>query len=118
MSAPRVFLVEDEALVAVTMEDLLQDLGCEIAGSVGSVAEALQWVEQEGVADAAILDVSLDGEMVFPVADALAARAVPFIFVTGYAQVPDPRYSHAPVLPKPIRLPNLENALRAVGIEV
>jgi CheY-like chemotaxis protein len=111
-------LVEDEALVAVTMEDLLQDLGCEIAGSVGSVAEALQWVEREGAADAALLDVSLDGEMVFPVADALAARDVPVIFITGCAEVPDPRYAAAPVLPKPIRLPNLEKALRAVGIEV
>src|SRR5690349_13650335 len=80
MSRPQILLVEDEGLVAMTMEDMLVDLGCDIAGSFGGVAAALAWLAGEPALDGALLDVNLGGEMVFPVADVLIARGVPIIF--------------------------------------
>ncbi len=115
--ALRVLVVEDEGLVAIMLEDLLEDLGCEIAGSVGSVRAALDWVGGGGSADFALLDVNLAGEPVFPVADALRARGVPFAFATGYGENHDPRFKDAPLLGKPIRQERLEALLRSYGYE-
>jgi len=111
-TALRVLLVEDEGLVAVMIEDLLADLGCEVPCSASSVGEAMQWLKAGGEPDAALLDVNLDGEPVFPVAEILAARGVPFAFTTGYAQSHDPRFSQAPFLGKPIRLDRLAEVLK------
>jgi CheY-like chemotaxis protein len=113
----RVLLVEDEGLVAMMLEDLLADLGCEVAGSLGSVGAALAWIEAGGTADLALLDVSLSGEPVYPVADALKARGVPFAFATGYGEGHDPRFRDAPLLGKPIRQDRLEALLRRYGYE-
>src|SRR5205823_3435128 len=71
----RVLLVEDEVIVAAMMRDLLVDLGCSIVGPVSSVAEAAAVVAREPL-DAAILDVNLGGELVYPVAEVLLARGV------------------------------------------
>ena len=108
----RVLVVEDEGLVAMTVEDLLEDLGCEVAFSAGAVAQALQWLGDGGAPDAALLDVNLGGEFVFPVAEILAARGTPFAFTTGYGETPDPRFSGAPLIGKPIRRERLEEVLR------
>lgn len=108
----RVLLVEDEGLVAMMLEDLLQDLGCEIAGSLASVEAALNWIGDGGAADLALLDVNLSGKPVFPVAEALKAQGTPFAFVTGYGEGHDPRFKDAPVLGKPIRQELLEALLR------
>lgn len=115
--ALRVLLVEDEGLVAMMLEDLLEDLGCEVAGSLASVGAALAWIEAGGAADVALLDVSLSGESVFPVADALKARGVPFAYATGYGADHDPRFKEAPLLGKPIRQDRLEALLRSYGYE-
>jgi CheY-like chemotaxis protein len=102
----RVILVEDEALVAMMMEDLLGELGCEITGSFGALTPALEWLDaQETLPDGAVLDVNLGGgENVFPLARALRARGVPFVFATGYGVLPDDGFSEAPVLHKPVDL--------------
>ena len=113
----RVLVVEDEGLVAMMLEDLLEDLGCEIAGSVGSVRAALEWVGDGGAADFALLDVNLAGEAVFPVADALTARGVPFAFATGYGEDHDPRFKDAPLLGKPIRQERLAALLKSYAFE-
>lgn len=113
----RVLLVEDEGLVAMMLEDLLEDLGCEVAGSLASVGAALAWIEAGGAADMALLDVNLSGETVFPVAEALRARGVPFAFATGYDADHDPRFRDAPLLGKPIRQERLEALLRNYGSE-
>ncbi len=109
----RLFVVEDEALVAMLLESMLESLGCEIVGVAGSVAEALDRIDtvSDG-ADAAILDVNLGGEMVYPVADALQARGLPFLFATGYGQygVGD-LYPRNIVLAKPYTTPMLAQAL-------
>jgi CheY-like chemotaxis protein len=117
MKRLRVLLVEDEGLVAMMLEDLLEDLGCEVAGSLASVGAALAWIEAGGSADMALLDVNLSGEPVFPVADALKARGVPYAFATGYDEGHDPRFKDAPLLGKPIRQERLEALLKTYGSE-
>ena len=112
MKSMRILVVEDDGLVAMLIEDMLDDLGCEVACSAGSVATALQWLEAGGEADAALLDVNLAGERVWPVADALVARGTPFAFTTGYGELDEPRFSNAPLLGKPIRGERLEQVLQ------
>jgi CheY-like chemotaxis protein len=104
MTAPRVILVEDEPLVAMMMEDLLIDLGCEVAGSFGSLAAAIEWLSGQSVPpDGALLDVNLGGgETVFPLAEALRARGVPFAFATGYGALPTDSFADAPLILKPV----------------
>jgi CheY-like chemotaxis protein len=109
----RLFVVEDEPLVAMLLESMLESLGCEIVRVTGSVAEALEGIDEiAGDADGAILDVNLGGEMVYPVADALLARGVPFLFATGYGQygVGD-LYPRNIVLAKPYTTAMLAQAL-------
>jgi CheY-like chemotaxis protein len=117
MKALRVLLVEDEGLVAMMLEDLIADLGCEVAGSLATVASALAWIEAGGAADIALLDVNLSGEPVYPVAEALQARGVPFAFATGYGEGHDPRFKDTPLLGKPIRQERLEALLKSYGNE-
>jgi len=104
----RVLLVEDEALVAMMMKDMLAELGYDVLGAFGSTAEAVSAALANEV-DAGILDVNLGGDMVYPVADLLARRGIPFVFVTGYgAESIDGRYAQVPVLQKPIERDMLE----------
>ncbi len=98
----RVLVVEDEALVAMMMRDSLMELGFHVIGPLGRTAEALACAANDEV-DAAILDVNLGGDPIYPVAERLAGRGVPFVFLTGYgAESIDPRFAHVPVLQKPI----------------
>lgn len=111
----RLLVVEDEAMVAMLVEDMLTDLGCVVVGVAGTVANGLAVVGAGDVAlDGAVLDVNIGGEKVFPVADALAARGVPFLFATGYgaAGVAD-RYADKRVIAKPFQSRVLEDALAA-----
>ncbi|MDB5456854.1 MAG: response regulator [Caulobacter sp.] len=113
MTAPRIMIVEDEALVAMMVEDLLNDLGCEVAGSFGAVGEALAWLDDpEHRPDGAVLDVNIGGEMVFPVAERLKARGVPFVFATGYGALPRRGFEAVTVLSKPISLGQLRDAVQ------
>ena len=100
---PRVMLVEDEPLVSMMMQDLLADLGCEVA-AFGALAPALAWLSrQDRLPDGAVLDVNLGGgETVFPLAEALRARGVPFVFATGYGVLPSDGYPDTPLLSKPV----------------
>jgi two-component sensor histidine kinase len=113
-AALRLLLVEDEVLVGMMMRDVLTDFGFFVAGPFCSVAEASSAATSAGF-DCAILDVNLGGEPVYPVADLLKDRNVPFIFVTGYDDKGlDPRYANAPVLQKPIDQGNLKDMLGAI----
>ena len=82
----RVLVVEDEFLVATLIEDMLVAAGCVVAGPIPRLSKALDAVGS-GTFDAAVLDVNLCGDRVYPVADALSRRNVPFVFVTGTARV-------------------------------
>lgn len=112
LAGVHVLVVEDETLVAMLIEDMVADLGCTVAGTAGRVARALDLVRAGGF-QMAILDVNVAGENVFPVAEALAVRNVPFVFVTGYGEngVPD-AFRNRPVLQKPLQADQLEQALR------
>ena len=108
LRARRVLVVEDEALIAMAVEDELAEAGAHVVGPVSSVGEALRLLGAalaEGGLDAAVLDMDLEGEDVAPVADALAAAGVPFLFHTGYDEGRDRgRHGAAPVLAKPLGL--------------
>jgi len=79
----RVLLVEDEMLVAMLIEQVLLDEKCQIVGPFTNLSDALSAAHTETI-DIAILDVNLRGERVFPVADVLISRAIPFLFLSGY----------------------------------
>jgi CheY-like chemotaxis protein len=83
ISQKRVLVVEDEYLVAMDMSAYLEAAGAQVVGPASNVSAALEAVEHTEL-DGAILDVNLRGEMAYPVADALAARGIPFVFTTGY----------------------------------
>lgn len=112
----RVLLVEDEPLIAMMLEDFLEALGQGHAGTADSVATALPLVEAGGI-DAAILDVNLrGGEKSFAIADALAARGVPFVFATGGAgDEIAPAHRDRPRLTKPFTMEGVEKALAQLG---
>lgn len=82
----RVFVVEDEALVLLTLEDMLVDLGCEVVASVQHVEEALR-LALDAEVDVALLDVNVGGTRIDPVAHIFATRGIPIVFVTGYEAV-------------------------------
>jgi PAS domain S-box-containing protein len=103
----RLLLVEDEALVAMAMRDQLGDLGFEV--TVASTANGALAAARDHEVNAALLDVNLGGELIYPLADLLAAKGVPFAFVTGYgAETIDHRFDRVPVLQKPIERQVLE----------
>jgi PAS domain S-box-containing protein len=99
---PRVLLVEDEALVAMMIGESLAELGFQMIGPVATASEALAAARDKHF-DAAVLDINLGDGLVYTVAEILAKRGVPFVFVTGYdADSVDPRFSGVPILQKPI----------------
>ncbi|HEY8005344.1 MAG TPA: response regulator [Methylocella sp.] len=106
-----ILLVEDEAMVAMLLEDMLNQLGCHVVEAAARVDTALKAVESR-IFDVAILDVNLKGETSYPVADLLCLRNVPFLFATGYGiqAIPEP-YRQRIVLQKPFRKHELEEAL-------
>jgi DNA-binding response OmpR family regulator len=112
----RVLAVEDEALLAMALKDTLLDLGFAVLGPVGSVAKAQALIEREGsTIGCAVLDIDLGTETAYPIADALALRGVPFLFLTGYgaAGVED-RYRSVPLLVKPARAEALASLMGTI----
>jgi DNA-binding response OmpR family regulator len=114
----RVLIVEDEALIALTLEELLIDAGFDVVGVAGRLDAALAIIERD-ICDAAILDTNLAGVSAGPAATALRARGVPFIVVSGYlpAQQP-PAFSGALSLRKPCGPEQLVQALHSLLPEI
>jgi CheY-like chemotaxis protein len=109
----KILLVEDEYLIRMLLEDMLSDLGYGVAGAASTVAEALE-LAKSAAFDLAILDVNLDGEEVYPVAEIVAARKLPFVFVTGYGGSGLPEiYRSRPALQKPFQMDDLAKTLTA-----
>lgn len=112
--APRVFLVEDEALVALMIEDMLVELGFNVVAMAAQLTRACEVAANESF-DLAVLDVNLAGEMVFPVARILRARSIPFLFSTGYG-VPSlaDEFRGVPVIGKPFSVDQLRQKLQVL----
>jgi CheY-like chemotaxis protein len=111
----KVLLVEDEALVAMLVEELLGELGCEVGSVATSVAEGMSRIEAGLDFDVAILDVNLSGEKSFPIADALIARDCPFLFATGFAPTDImQRFPGIRLLLKPYSAQGLARSLEAL----
>ena len=112
----RVIVVEDETLVAILLEDMLAELGCEVLWTAHRVGKALDLVAQS-TPDAAVLDVNIAGDEVYPVAQALAARNIPFVFATGYgARGLNDAWRGRPIVQKPFQVEHLaESLLAALG---
>jgi CheY-like chemotaxis protein len=108
---PRVLVVEDEYLIRMLLEDMLGELGYDCAAAVGTIAEASDHAANSDF-NVAVLDVNLDGKEIFPVADILAKRGLPFVFVTGYGEgsLPEP-YRGRPALQKPFQAEQLKSTL-------
>ncbi|MBW6527669.1 response regulator [Sphingomonas sp. RHCKR7] len=111
LAGRRILVVEDEYFIA---SDLRRALGAEqavVIGPVSSLAAGLELAERDGI-DAALLDVNLEGDSSLAIADRLAARGVPFVFVTGYDDwaLPD-AYRHVRRVPKPFAVPTVLDAL-------
>lgn len=117
LSGRRVLLVEDEALVAMLLETILEDMGCVPVGPAATVEDGLAMAGE--AIDAALLDVNVAGRQVFPIAEALKARGVPFVFSTGYGEggLPDEWRGH-PTVQKPFTEAAIRDALiTAMGVE-
>jgi DNA-binding response OmpR family regulator len=107
----RILVVEDEFLVAMLIEEILESAGCVVSGPIPRVAEALDAARRE-VCDAAVLDINLAGERVFPVAEILSRRNIPYLFVTGYSAGALPgEYAKRPRICKPFKIADLLGAL-------
>ena len=107
-------VIEDEALVAMLIEDMIHDSGDEMVGSACRLSDALL-LAQEAQADVALLDNNLGGALAYPVADVLRQRGVPIVFTTGYGAAGlIERFQDCPILDKPFDQHSLEKAIHAI----
>ncbi len=114
----RVLIVEDESLVAMLLETILEDMGCTPVGPASTIDEGLALATGAEPLDAALLDVNVAGRQVFPIAEALKARGVPFVFSTGYGEsgLSDEWRGH-PTVQKPFTESAIREALmKAMGV--
>ena len=106
-----ILIVEDSPVVGPFTADLLHELGCEVAGPAPNMAAARERIESEDI-DAALMDVHIRGERVFPLCEVLAAKGVPFILTSGYADWSMPeKWRDRPRLQKPYTVGAVEEAL-------
>jgi CheY-like chemotaxis protein len=112
LAGRRILVVEDSPVVGPFTADILGELGCEVVGPAPNMAAARGLVEAGGF-DAALMDVHIRGERVFPLCDMLEAKAVPFVLTSGYAdwQVPE-KLRERPRVQKPYTIDQIEKALR------
>ena len=112
--SPRVLIVEDETMISMLIEDMVCDLGGQVVGPAARFEQAMALALQADF-DLAVLDVKVDGSVVYPIADVLRYRGIPFMFVTGYDSSVVPEcYQHNCVLSKPFSHQTFGDALRKV----
>lgn len=115
LSGRRVLVVEDEMLVAMLIEEVLADLGCQVVGPFCNLRDALK-AAREQVFDMAVLDVNLRGERVYPVAEVLETRRIPFVLLSGYGQDAVPAaHPGWRACSKPFHATDLTRALESVA---
>ena len=107
----KVLVVEDESLVALDIENMLEEMGCKVVASVPRLVRALDLASRLDF-DLAVLDINLAGEVVYPLAFRLAVRGIPFVFSTGYGTSTLPEeLRDRPILRKPVMLASLKRAV-------
>ncbi len=111
----RLLVVEDEALIAMELCKDLGQLGWEIIGPASTIEEALRLIDGGLLPDAAVLDVNLCGQPVYPLAERLQALGVPFVFCTGYQQLDHQGFFSSPIVRKPVNIGILDQELRRLG---
>ena len=107
----KLLVVEDDVMIRMLLADMLCELGYTVAAEAGSIDEALEATRRTGF-DLAVLDADLKGRSVSPVADALVARDIRFVFITGYGDHGLPAYRDRPTLRKPFQIDTLKRALQ------
>ena len=114
LTGRRILLVEDSPVIAPFTADMLNDLGCDVVGPAPNMAAARELVDG-GEFDAALVDVHIRGERVFPLCEMLEAKNLPFVFTSGYAdwQMPE-KWRERPRLQKPYTVGQIEEALAAL----
>jgi CheY-like chemotaxis protein len=112
-----ILVVEDEALIAAMLQEMLEGLGARVIGPAYTLDLGCE-LAATAACDAAVLDVSIRGETVAPVAQILFQRGVPFILATGYGGDLSQTWPDAPVIEKPYSIADLWRALAAIGVEV
>jgi len=114
LNGRRILVVEDSPVIGPFTADLLGELGCEVLGPAPNMAAARELVEA-GEFDAALIDIHIRGERVFPLCEMLEAQDVPFVFTSGYAdrQMPE-KWEDRPRVQKPYTLEQIEKALSAL----
>jgi len=110
----RILVVEDQAPVALQMEDILVESECQVVGPASRVEQALKLLDEQ-IVDA-VLDLNIAGEMVYPVAEVMDARSLPYVFATGCdpSDIAGP-YQQKPVLPKPFSRRTLLDAIQRIA---
>jgi FOG: CheY-like receiver len=112
LSGLQILIVEDEGAIALLLEDMLMDLGCEIAGTAARVSKAMELINGTAKIDIALLDLNIAGESAYPLAEELMRKSIRFLFSTGYGDVGlKNEFSHAPVLQKPFTQRDLKARL-------
>ncbi len=107
----KVLIIEDDSLVAMSVGDMLSDLGCSVVANAGNLTQAYEMVDAGGF-DFALLDVNLRGKEVFPVAEILSERGVPFAFASGYGRAGLPQeFQTRPIVSKPFQIEELSAVL-------
>ena len=115
LTGKRILIVEDEYFIAADLKRALAEAGAIVVGPAGTLASAQALVDDD--IDLAMLDVNLDGEHSYPLANRLRERAVPFAFLTGYDRwALPPAYRDVPRLDKPFDLPQLIRQLTAIAL--
>ncbi len=115
--AMRILIIEDEPMIALDLQDLLEDAGFDVVGVAGKLDKAMKLIASMPL-DAAIVDANLGGVSSSPAAIALADRRVPFILLSGYSlKQQDAAYPKALFIQKPCRPAQLINALKAIRLQ-
>lgn len=111
----RLLIVEDEPMLLLDLQDITSEFGCEIVGTAAHLSRALDLARSADF-DVAILDVNLNGDRIRPVADAIADRCRPIVFLTGYAGDFEGRPNHGIIIEKPCDPDDIARALQhAIG---
>ncbi len=112
LTGRRILVVEDDILIAMLIEEILQDLGCAVVGPVATLDDALRLAGDEAL-DAAVLDVTIRGGQIYPAAERLLARGIPFILASGYGNWALPEaFRNMPRLTKPFTARDIEEQMR------